>query len=568
MLRNPLLDWLDLYGEDHGFVRDSDLPGYDERLQYPPFLMRKGQEFEQAIARYLGRLAPMITIAERPQDVRDPAAAAQTLEALSNGQAIVHQAVLRDEASETYGAADLIVRSDTFAELFPDHLSPGEASLPGPRLSDEWHYVVVDIKFTTLDLLVSGLVRSTGGARAYKAQLYVYNRALGNLQGYTPPRAFLLGRGFEQRVKKVTQRSANAMERLAPVEMTEDIATELATACQWFRRLRKEGAGWSPLPEPTVPELWPNAGEDSYPWAEATKRISTELNELTQLWYVGPDRRDQAQSQGVTSWKDPKATSVLLGVTGTSTGPTLQAIIDMNREDAGPPIIPASVHSAEDEWRPVPGVEFFVDFEYVNNVDDDFSEIPDQNGQNLIFMIGCGHMEDAKWVFRCFTVDQLTEQCEAQIIDEWLAHMTSIHQALGGDEPRLIHWSQAEPVNYEESYDSACKRHPEKRWPSLNWFDLLVRVVRKEPVVVRGSLNFGLKSFARALHSQGLIETSWGESKVDGLGAMTGAWWCHKEARESDRRLIDTTLMQEIARYNEVDCKVMMEIMNLLRRQH
>ena len=70
------------------------------------------------------------------------------------------------------------------------------------------------------------------------------------------------------------------------------------------------------------------------------------------------------------------------------------------------------------------------------------------------------------------------------------------------------------------------------------------------------------------MHSQGLIDTSWGDTKVDGLGAMTGAWWCDEEAGSRRVSLIQTDLMQEIAEYNEVDCQVMMEIVRYLRKHH
>ena len=82
---------------------------------------------------------------------------------------------------------------------------------------------------------------------------------------------------------------------------------------------------------------------------------------------------------------------------------------------------------------------------------------------------------------------------------------------------------------------------------------------------MRGALNFGLKAFAKAMHSEDLIDTSWGHTKVDGLGAMTGAWWRDEEAGSRGVSLMDIELMQEIAEYNEVDCKVMMEIVRYLR---
>ena len=47
---DTLTDWLARYGEDQGFVRDERHAGYDDRLEFPPFIMSKGGEFEQAIA--------------------------------------------------------------------------------------------------------------------------------------------------------------------------------------------------------------------------------------------------------------------------------------------------------------------------------------------------------------------------------------------------------------------------------------------------------------------------------------------------------------------------------------
>ena len=570
LVRNPLVDWLGRYGEANSFIRDTDLAKHDERLEFVPFIMRKGSEFEAAIVEYLSSKTAVLTVAQSRDEIRDLAAAEQTFEALTDGRPIVHQAVLRDPETLTYGAADLLIRSDVFSDLFPGHLSPDEARAPAPDLEPEpWHYVVVDIKFTTLRLLAAGEIGNSGSAPAYKAQVYIYNRALGQLQGYTPPTAFLLGRGWQQKVKGDTSRGTNALDRLGPVSMGDDIRVQVEAACDWLRRLRTEGAAWAPLPSPTVPELWPNANDDGFPWQNAISRIASSLDELTQLWWVGPDKRDVAHRNGIFSWRDPLATAEGLGVAGRTTQPTLQAVLEVNQAREGPTVRPERVTAAEDEWRPAPKLEFYVDFETVNNVNDDFTRIPEQNGQNLIFMIGCGHMQDGEWVFRCFTVDRLTEDSEARIIDEWLAHMKAAAAALvSREKPRIIHWSYAEPVNYEEAYDSARERHPDKGWSAVNWFDLWARVVRREPVVVRGALNFGLKPFARAMRSHGLIETSWGDTKVDGLGAMTGAWWCDEEAGNRGVSMLDIDLMQEIARYNEVDCKVMMEIVRYLRRDH
>ena len=130
LLRNPLIDWLERYGEANGFDRDTALSGYDERLEFVPFIMQKGSEFEAAIVEHLSWKSLLLTVSESRDDVRDLAAAERTFEALAEGRPIVHQAVLRDGETLTYGAADLLVRSDVLAELFPGHITSDEATTP------------------------------------------------------------------------------------------------------------------------------------------------------------------------------------------------------------------------------------------------------------------------------------------------------------------------------------------------------------------------------------------------------------------------------------------------------
>src|SRR3990167_2180530 len=63
LLQDPLLDWLDLYGEKNGFKRDTDLPGYDARTDFTQFIFGKTREFEAAVIAYLKTLISITTIA-------------------------------------------------------------------------------------------------------------------------------------------------------------------------------------------------------------------------------------------------------------------------------------------------------------------------------------------------------------------------------------------------------------------------------------------------------------------------------------------------------------------------
>ena len=92
--------------------------------------------------------------------------------------------------------------------------------------------------------------------------------------------------------------------------------------------------------------------------------------------------------------------------------------------------------------------------------------------------------------------------------------------------------------------------------------------MREEPVVVRGAHGFELKAVTNAMYDLGLVETRWNEGPADGLGAMVGAWWCEREAARSGGSVRDLEVMKGIERYNEVDCKAMMELVRYLRRHH
>ncbi len=190
-----------LHGEAQGFLPDSKLAGYDERTDFMQVLFRKGAEFEAAVVAHLRTLSDVVTVCASRADIQNLMTALLTFELMCEGAPIIHQGALRHAATRTYGAPDLLVRADVLATLFPDALDAAEARIGAPDIGGRWHYRVVDIKFTTLHLNAAGFVGNQGSGPAYKAQMHIYGRALAALQGYAPPLAYLLGRGWEQKVK-------------------------------------------------------------------------------------------------------------------------------------------------------------------------------------------------------------------------------------------------------------------------------------------------------------------------------------------------------------------------------
>lgn len=125
-------------------------------------------------------------------------------------------------------------------------------------------------------------------------------------------------------------------------------------------------------------------------------------------------------------------------------------------------------------------------------------------------------------------------------------------------------------MNYESAYDSARNRHPDKGWPPLDWFDLWKKVFREESVVHQRV------TFVRPQgYREGFILPRPHPDILERLSGRRagrhGGCLILRDAEARERGLSsmkDIDLMVEITEYNEVDCRVMWEILAYLRAHH
>ena len=213
------------------------------------------------------------------EDSRSLAAAEKTVEAMRAGVPIITQGVLRDPQHRTYGMADLLVRSDVLAGLFPEDFSAEEAAEGAPGLGlDGRHYRVIDIKYRTLKLNADG----TMGGRAKNARLSVTGVGLQHRARAHPGlrAARRLPAGPQLDATQGTRRGLpRAHRRVAMDGIFEkhdgaSLGDLTLRAHRWIREVRQEGAEWEVLPLPTRPELYPHMRHDQdEPWHGAKRRI-------------------------------------------------------------------------------------------------------------------------------------------------------------------------------------------------------------------------------------------------------------------------------------------------------
>ena len=90
---------------------------------------------------------------------------------------------------------------------------------------------------------------------------------------------------------------------------------------------------------------------------------------------------------------------------------------------------------------------------------------------------------------------------------------------------------------------------------------------KREPIVVKGALRFKLKTISKALYKLGLISTSWDSNNEcsSGLVAMALANDIYKNNKVVTEEIES---MKKIIYYNEIDCKVLWDILKYLRTNH
>ena len=490
----------------------------------------------------------------------------ETIQAIKNNVPIIISGIVRNYNNKTFGIPDLIVRSDYISKFIT--LDP----LSNELNNDKYYYYIIDIKLMTLHLMCDGEhLRNSGSVPAYKAQLYIYNEALAQMQNYNPRKSFILGWKWKYTSKNTEYRGTNCFDRLGVVDFRgrdKDYVQRTKDSIEWLRELKTNGDKWNlnvlPLPHKN---LYPNmCNHMDFPYRKIKEMFAKSIDDITLLWQCGPKQRNKAHDAEIYSWTDPECTVELLGFKNGIKSKILTRILEANNSDTDQNIIPRYIKSNLGGWKNKKDLELYVDFESTCSVFNNFESLPNSSAESIIYMIGVGYTDnnnDNKWIYKSFVVKNLDYNEEFKICNEFNSYIQKLIYN-NNINPLVLHWSHAEPTMWKR----VIKRNPEKvkSWININWYDLL-KLFHCEPIGIRGCLSYGLKEIANSFYNHGFISTIWDSSSscVSGIDASVGAFTAWNEAKQKQLSLIQIPLIREIERYNEIDCKVLEEIIRHLR---
>ena len=271
----------------------------------------------------------------------------------------------------------------------------------------------------------------------------------------------------------------------------------------------------------------------------------------------------------------------------------------LQNNDESVKLLPHLIENNRQDWQTKYDIEFFVDFETIQMVFNREQKMNLHNSKtesNIIFMIGVGfENHEGKWVYRNFHFNEcqlgdlkdvytkeqrLLAQFQEFIQEKITQHMEAQKITDPGlCYPRFFHWGHAETSMLK----TANRRHDGQFTGLLqtpDWIDMLL-VFRGEPITVKGAKKFGLKEIARNMRKQGLIETHWcDDGPGGGLVAMEDSieYYNLKSAYQTlpvekkhevqNRLALAVGKFGNVIDYNEIDCKVVWEIVKYLRNYH
>jgi hypothetical protein len=551
---------------------------------------------------------------------------------MNQGIPIIAQAPLINDSNMTYGIADILIRSDYLAVLFNTFTPDKEIMTKAPLLVTQgasYHYRVIDCKWTTMTLCVDGVtIRNEGFFPAYKGQLAVYTAALENLQGYIPNYAYIMSKAWKigktniLPSEKHLYQGYSAFDRPGIIDYAnKDNKYLLATkqAIQWIQRVVTEGREWRyGESKPSIPELYPNMNKSINPTYDRVKyELANRYGDPTMVWYVGSNHRKTLHKNGIYDVRDPKCTLETLGIAETGRGRIIKQIIDINKNDQTDILRPSKITNNMCDWQTKHCLDYYVDFETINcNIYHDPNIMDIDNsyfGSDVAFMIGFGFDYDSsinskeiinkldidttkcnysvnidtneKWEYICLYLTSFDINNEAELYKAFykfiLERQKIITQSKQNNNhdtshSKLFHWTSAETRFMNIAMDRIMKSSKKNDHLGENsmrniikdfdrnvtWVDMY-KVFEQEPIVIKGAFRYKLKHIGNAFFKNNLIHTKWDNGKMsNGFKAMLEAI---KLYRNND---IDNTAYSAIINYNEIDCKVIWEIVRYLRNNN
>lgn len=513
-----------------------------------------------------------------------------TYEEMMNGTPVIAQGMLYNPINNTFGISDLIVSSKFVNKILRTNiLTPEEENISAPYLRDKgFHYVVLDIKYQGFELYAGTMqLRAAQHSKFVKCQLAIYNLAVGLLQGYISPKAYVVGKYFKDDSKSSPRIFSYALDALGTVDYSDKRDNEIinitADYIERKRIMTVEGHMWQPLKHDIKnPDLFPNmkVKNDSYLVENVKNRIAEVKDEITRVAYLNVTSREKALEKGISVLSECTPDTFELP-RNTPRTKYISKIMEINRQDKiifmpeklDPTVEDDLLNMTYKDWLDTDNYnDFYFDFETYdkNNGREVSLYAPEENG-TVLFMIGVGYYNpNGKWISKNFTLEQKEDE-QKNFIDfiEYVKRTSDFlnKRLKKKNKTRLIHWSQYEEniiKKLEVKSSRICSLLEKSGVIYLDLYDVFTKI----PIVIKGAYRHSLKHFSKRMYELKMIENTWTGSIGDGYDASLKAVDYYIKAERNELTEREKELMENIEKYNLEDILILSEVTQYFREKY
>ena len=599
-----ICDYLDLYDDKINEVyKVNEVDKVDKESSFN-YIMDGGKEYEKQVIEKIYSMHDPYSYHILKLDKKNKLLKNlynETIEAVQSCRYdVILDSVLMNNDNSTYGYPDLIVSTRWINKYISDKIVN----------DNPYVYYIIDIKNSSISLINGGLNISMNKVyECYKYQVYIYKEALNKIQVHKPKNnyGFILGKNYKYQENGRYVNVLNPFKTLGLIdynyqpEINVNYEKNISDAINYKRNINKKHVN------SVITDMNRTKRINNIKGSKGLKGISKNLinmkntydknyghikkifahnsKEITAFYKCGIKQRDIAYKNNIYEYDDKRLTPELLGFTPKNS--YYNIIKCMLKGIHSKNLITIPKKNNVNNWRTIMPYEFYVDFETYNVQRFGETDI------NKLYMIGVGYYECGLWKYKCFKFDVSRQLYQDQdynsklknIIEDFTNFINSFNILdLDIEEyyknVRLYHWSHIERTLFKNKINLLCLN--EKKY-NLPWFDLLMVFRNKEnPIIIKNCISFKLKDIIKKLNEYNLLSLKW-DDLDDGLLSSYKAHdiyeipispfdYIYEIPISPFDYMHDITMnskvrdLESIIKYNEIDCKAVYLLLQLIRK--
>lgn len=503
IVNDPILDWLNLYGEKNSYKKDST-------INYFNFLLKKSIEFKvESLKNLLSKIGIVYSFI--------------------NKKTIIYKNNLNKDFY-----TNLFVVNNNFQTTIDMVLSEKIAKNLFNISNNLNKYYIVKFAYFTGKCNKYGILSNNHKHILLKYRIHFDYNLIKSKEYDISPNIIIIFKNIK-----------NSNKNWIIYNISQDTALSykntLKKSIKWYKFISTKGDKIN-LNEKNIKilKLYPNMkNTNDYPWSNSKMIIAKKYKEITLIWNLNyNDRNNIIKNYNINTWDKLEINMINKS---TKKKKIIEGIISINKS----PISTINYIINNDDILPTFNKEIYIDYEVLTNI---FMEDFNMKS-NFVFMIGALFVDNIKssFKFRYYLVEDISNKSEKKIF------VNLIKDIINFSENKLIpvfHWGDIENYIYKNIKIKYNIQY------NIKFIDLN-RIFKNNNIYIKGCFNYSLKNIGNALFNNNIIQTKWDSNISNGIEAMLEYYYVYK--KNYNENIID------IIRYNYVDVKILQEINSWLK---